>query len=352
MPVYKKYQPSHKVKTLHLPIVQPASPAEKKTFLHRLLAAFKRKEKKGDPSLLGRIRELDSYANQFYQQLKNIRDELQGSDQESSTFVEAIIEPLLKELPRITKELHSSQFAMQAKSFTAYGQWLDRAQGWVQFYRKSQSSQELVDAVVHHLVGETLHLIDRDVQVIQAYESDRLSSLQLSQERLEQLKGKLGDQLAMPVGQLRNLKQRPAMISLGELSRWKGLIDQQRQLFFEQTLQLIDLFIDREAPAQSSPEAIEQRHETLGEIYYLEREASELLAQIHAIDGGGQRVHDHLLSHLAALEEQAKQLQLNTRLEWELVSRLQHICGLLAHGRRLLEQPPAQESEDVAPPSF
>lgn len=318
---------------------QTAEPAAAPTFLGKILSRalrlasfFKTKE---EPVLIGRIHELDANADEYYGQLIAIRDEFsKDSDPETYTFVEAIIEPLLREMPRIHSNLHSRTATQQAKTFKDYNDWIDRVKIWIHFYHRAHTRQQIIDAVVEQLVGTTLKMIDRDIALIYSYRNHQLFTLSYDEERLNQIAKELDHLLNPHIEQLSALRHRPAVISLVELSNWKQQIDTYRQSSYEGALHVIDAIVERESPSQLSFESVEHMHEVVSEVAYLENETLDLLENSHH---SSRRDIKILISHLMALEEATERLQQDQNIGWALLHRLQMVTQNLKKARMNLD---------------
>jgi hypothetical protein len=343
MPTYKKQATvSTRLKYIHVP-AGPALPSVKSNFLQhlvkRLFKVLRFFDSPQEPSLQGRIHELKSHADNYHVQLLKIKSQFDKEvDVEAYTFIEAIIDPLLKEVTSMQSIFIQGNAAQQAKIFKKYGEWIERARVWVHFHARVSHKQQIIDAVVHHLIGAALTCIDRDRQIIQDYQIHQLASLNLKPEAKLRLEEEMQRSIQPYLDRLKILKQRPKVISLDELAKWKEKIDENRQVYFENALHAVDILIEQEAPFNYSVEANEHLCDALSETAYLEREVAALHAEIERGVSTDSIVCQALSDHLTALAEEVHRLTLDMRLGWDLIERLQQVNLAITLLRKKLPQ--------------
>lgn len=341
MPIYKKesMQPD-RLRGIHIPqgpVVAPLEAILPTRLSKRFLKFFRLFHEPQEPSLQGRIHALKSDTESFCHQLESIKAQLhRDEDPEVYTFIEAIIDPLLKEIIMIQSALQSGNAAQQAKAFKKHGEWIERAKVWIQFHSRMHDRQQIIDAVVSHLIGAALTCIDRDVQVIKEYQMHQLGELTISAELYYILEAEMKRGIDPYLIQLKRLKQRPLVISLEGLGLWKNQIDESRQFCFEKALQYIDALIERETPSRYNIEANERLFEVINEITYLEREIRELLEEVEDGDLSDDAQRKMLSDHLRALAEEVRSLGLDLRLDSDLMKRLQNIAKSVVNVQILL----------------
>ncbi len=349
MPIYKKEKKttgklrSITVPKVHVPVILPLTFVGK--LKKRLKAAFQFFEAKKEHTLTGRIQELNSHAADINKTLENLKKNFSpggiydaSQDPELHVFVEAILDPLLREAGQLYQGLHSISIPEQAKAFKKFGLWLERAKDWVHFFDKKRTKQEIIEGVVQHLVGEALTRIDRDIEVVKQYLYHQVVSLYVSPERQKELQKKIEVAVNAQLQNLTALKKRPQKITLEGLGFWKNQIDHYRQTFFDLALHTIDAAVEHESPGAYSGEANEHLQEVISMTTHLEWEVEELLKEVQEgyLDDPVER--NILHAHLLALSEEAHALMLDLRLGWELLTRLQKVSSDIATALALLSE--------------
>lgn len=351
MPIYKKENTSsQKFRTIAVPAVAiPAAAPQShiKKFVKRIKSFFKvfeSSKKKKDLTLIGRIHELDADAESLMISLQQIKDYFAPSgqyaineDPELGIFLEALIDPLLKEAEQLKQTLHSSSVPGQAKVFKRFSLWIERSRHWINYFDKKRSKKELLDAVIHYLVGEALQRIDRDVEVIKEYVNHQIHALPVDDERKLYLKNKIDGEIDVHIENLNLLKKRPAKITLEGVGYWKSQIDQCRQTYFDMTLHAVDMQIEEEFPDALNDEYNEHLQDSLLETVILETEVQEIADEISESDLSQPLVVKRLLSHIHALEDESHTMLLDLRLDGEVINRAEAVLERLGGLRTKLE---------------
>lgn len=347
MPIYKKEKKSLgklqgiTVPRVHIPVVTPLTFAGK--LKKRLKAAFQFFENRKVQTLTGRIHELNSHATDVWHAIEQIKVQFDPGghynvqdDPDLNIFLEAILDPLLKEAASLYQGLHSPSIPEQAKAFKKFGLWLEKAKDWLHFFDRKRTKHEIVDAVVQHLVGEALIRIDRDIEVIKEYLHHQTAGLTSSQESQQALQKKLEESVAGQMLNLIALKKRPSKVTLEGLGYWKNQIDHYRQTFFDLALHTIDAAIENESPNRYSGEANEHLQEVISATTHLEWECNELLHEVQEGDLSDHVERNILRAHLLALSEETHSLMLDLRLGWDILTRLQKVSGNITKTLQLL----------------
>ncbi len=349
MTTYKKdKQFSIKLRSIAVPSVYVPTPVTITWFgklKKRVKTFLKIQEPQRELQLSGRIHELNNQAAELLLSLKKIKDNFSSGkvydiekDPELSIFLEAVVDPLLREEALLYQSMHSHSIPEQAKAFKRIGLWLERAKEWVHFFDKKRSKQELIDAVVQHLVGEALTRIDRDIEIVKEYLIHQIESLGIPPEMKTRLNTNAKKAVDTHVQDLVALKKRPSKITLEGLGYWKSQIDHCRQTYFELALHSIDEIIENETPFRYNEELTEHLHEVLNETNYLERESEELLLEVLHGDLSDAAQRKVLEAHLLDLSDEAHSYMLDQRLGWDIVSRLQKVSSDIALAQQLLKE--------------
>lgn len=339
MPIYKKEKNKlEKFRTIAVPAVQiPTALPQSyfKVLLKKAKKYLKFLQPKKEKNLVGRIHELDADVETLYKSLVHIRSMFEPTmqydiieDPDLGIFPEALIDPLLKEADLLTQTLHSPSIAGQAKVFKRYNLWIDRSKHWVDYFDRRRSKKELMDEVIHYLVGEALVRIDRDIEIIREYMSHQIIVLPLDEDRKKYLKHKIEGSIESHVENLMQLKKRPSKITLEGIGYWKSQIDQCRQTYFDTTLHAIDRLIEDEHPAGSISE--EYLQESSIEAVILEREVLETIQELQEVDLNKPPVVKGLLAHIHALEEEAHEMLLDLRLDGEIINKVENALQQLS----------------------
>ncbi|MFA6915207.1 MAG: hypothetical protein WC222_02330 [Parachlamydiales bacterium] len=341
MPIYKKENTSSKklkaiaVPAVAMPSAVPKTPFHK--FIKRVRGLFTFLKTKKEINLTGRIHELDADAEVLMISLQRIKSYFDPAgqyaigedDPELGIFLEAIIDPLLKEADMLRQTLHSSSVAGQAKIFKRFNLWIDRSEHWVDYFEKKRTKKELVDAVVHYLVGEALQRIDRDVEVIREYINHQVQSLPVDDERKRYLKQRIDSSVEVHIENLNLLKKRPSKITFEGIGYWKSQIDQCRQTYFDMTLHAVDVQIEEEFPEASNKEYSDHLQDSLLETVILESEVQEIADEVAESDLKQLTIVKRLLSHINALEDEAHTMLLDLRLDGDVISRAEDVLERL-----------------------
>lgn len=210
-----------------------------------LLSKFKNRffTGKSDISpLQGRIHELHKVSMEKREQLEQIKREV---DLDLQPLVSEVIDPLLRTIYNLHTQQHNDLQEWQEKALPRYAKWVNKAKLWVDLYTKAQSKEEVLKAIIEHIIDLSSQSIEKDLKILKEYETHALN-FSNDPEKKAGLQKELKERLAPFLTILNDLKvQRPPEFKeLKEVSAWKAGLDEKRQHCFNEALQTIDSFAE------------------------------------------------------------------------------------------------------------
>lgn len=306
-------------------------------FVHKIKNIFKLTDpkpevKKEESKLAGRIRELNKNAAEVLKVLNTVREDLKKEvDEELYTFVESVMNPMIRDVERVQKIVKTDGALHQKMdAFNKYNKWIDKAKMWVQICSTAKNNNAISQAVINHTISDFVSLIDRDLQLIVDYQEHLLDDMELSEEEKNHLRDEILDGLKPHVKRLMALKIHPKGVSLENLNHWKDNVDQRRERYFNAILHLIDVKVN-----EANPSKIDYTEEhgiligTLEQISYLEMEIPLLAEKFEATPLDPFEV-EVSMQQLLALEDEVRDLYLDMRMPASVIERLQNLKELLA----------------------
>lgn len=299
--------------------------------LGRAIQQFFQKKPAKDPKLAGRIHELNRTAKDVLKELITIKIQLQDQvDPELYSHVEAVVDPLIKDITRIQKIMEEeSNFALQVQVFKRYTASIEKANSWIQIKHHGNDKVSIEKAVVEHILNEFFERIERDLQVINDYQQHMLENLPLDEEERGRLWIELEDKIGSYVKSLLALKRVPNPLSIQRLSQWKRNVDQRREKYFDGALHAIDNLVHAYSPDSHEVEEHDHLVEIFSRMAALEEETAEFWNSIGTVDLKDMEIVAVCEERLARCEDEVSQLNLDLRLTPELIDRLQTIIDTL-----------------------
>lgn len=292
---------------------------------------FFQKKTAQDPKLAGRIHELNRTSKEVLGELLTIRSDLALQvDPELFNHVEAVIDPLIKDIARIQKIMEEkSNPALQIQVFKRYTSSIEKANSWIQIKHHGNDKESIEKAVINHILHEFFERIERDLQVINDYQTHLLENLPLDEEERGRLWIELEKKMGSFIKSLLALKRAPNPLSIQRLAQWKRNVDQRREKYFDGALHAIDNLV-----SAYSPEAPEiEEHDHLIEIFTrmaaLEEEVTSFWTALGTIDLKDIETISMCEERLAVCEDEVAQINLDLRLTPELIDRLQVVIDML-----------------------
>ncbi|CCB86177.1 putative uncharacterized protein [Parachlamydia acanthamoebae UV-7] len=216
------------------------------SFVSKLFSKLKRKifsEPNQNP-LQGRIQELHWNSTQIREELEKIKA---GVDLDLQPLVFEVIDPMLRSIQQLHHITQNASLpAVHEKTVQRYMKWIEQAKLWVQLYTKAKDKEEVLKAVIDHIVLASNQIIERDLQILNEYKIQAIEFLDGNPEKKEALRKNLYDQMAPFLDNLDQLKRIncPEFQDLKAVSSWKAKIDSLRQENFNNALHAIDTFIE------------------------------------------------------------------------------------------------------------
>ena len=316
----------------------PATKPEE-TKLTRFFRKFNRFfQPKDEPhvELRGRIHELQKNAGRVLLELTAVKNELKNEiDPSLFAFVEAVVDPLMKEVQRIQKEIqqNDSMTEQYTQIFKRYTVWIEKAKMWVELCSNRNKKEGISKAVIEHNIQEFNAIVDRDLQVVSDYFNHALDHYKMNEEHRMSLKTKLEQEVLPHIAALQDLQKKPRALSLGDLSHWRAEFDQRREKYFSEALHAIDTLMQKENPTFFDEEENENYIDILLRMSTLEEKISDL-AKIDLSVASQKKLAIALLTQL---EEEAHHLNVDLRLSQESSERLQSLIQHLADIHQKLE---------------
>lgn len=311
-------------------------------FVDRIRSTFQRFQNKPqqDIQLVGRIRDLQKTANVVLEQLCTIKGDLRKEiDSATFSYVEEIIDPIIKEVSRLNKAIDQpGSIIHQAKTYQRYSQWIEKAKLWVQICSKTNNKEGIIKAIIRYTVEDFLEVIDRDIQVINDYQEHMLEALAVADEEKINLAQYLEVHLKPYLKGLSDLRTKPRDLPLHEIAVWKAHVDKRREKYFDAALHAIDKAINTTIPDTSGQNEHEHLVDVLSQITYLEQEVPKLYDEIEMSKNPSNRQINIFDSRLTTIEQEIHQLNLDLRLTPDLLERLQVISEMLEQTRQKLEK--------------
>lgn len=303
-------------------------------FFQKVNQFLKREPPQSDLKLQGRIHELQGTADKILVELLGFKNMLESIVEPNIFFlVSNIIDPIIKEISHIQRSAAEEQSGatQQVKTFHRYIEWFDKAKMWIELGSDKQYQVELIQqAIVDHTIREFYARIDRDIQVVQDYWHNSLSSTELDDFQKNELQHKIEAEITPHIVQLENLKAIPKELQLDTLTHWKAEADETREKYFGNILHIIDALLGEVAPSHPSEHESEYAVEILMQLNILEEKVSELEALLENAETLDERNLKLCRQTLMHLEDEAHSLNSNLRLTQEDTERVQQVIDCLS----------------------
>lgn len=235
-----------------IPPFQPEQAEEQSGLIDRIKALFPflKKQETKDLSLRGRVnKDLQQNAHKLLHQLQILRQEVKvkwHEDRSLWTSFEAVVRPLFREFAQLERKLDKKNSSPQHfKAVTKnYQEWLEKAKLWVAFAAHPHDKEGLAQAVVEHTQHLSDCMIDRDLQMLEEYMIHELQALGIAEESVVRVGRKIHQDISVHLQGLAALKQhQPQKWDLEELMEWKGRVNTERAMHYNEALHLIDATI-------------------------------------------------------------------------------------------------------------
>lgn len=274
-----------------------------------------------DQVLLNRLQDLRGTAStvieQFNDQKKMI---LQRFDHWIMPIAKEVLDGFLKDAEHLKEKLDDQLNHIEE---TTPEEWNDQAKGWAQFYARWQDRKGLVDKILEVVAHRTKHLIDKDIQVIQEYQTQSLSHLPKESEEFKNIEERLNHAIGEPLKQLKALRSHPLKHnSLQQASEWVADLQKKRENYFDQLLMKIDHVI-KEVVKVEEPVNWGSFKEVEGELIFMERELDQINSDLSKVDLDDESEKqfiaarlEGLLDHIEDMDENSLPLPLRQRVQY------------------------------------
>jgi hypothetical protein len=237
-----------------------------------------------DQVLLQRVETIRGTASnvieQFSEQRKTI---LQKFDNLIMPIAKEVLDGFLKDADRLKSQLDENLDHIE--SITPE-EWTDQANDWAQIYEQWHDSKGLMDRIFEVISDRTKFLIDKDIQVIEDYQTQSLSHLSPESEAFKNLEERLKEAIEDPLKQLMALRKNTDHKTIQQASEWIAKLQAKRETCFDQLLMKIDNVMKEVVPVDEPIDA-DTFNEIEGEIIFMERELDHInqdLSLIHLSD--------------------------------------------------------------------
>ncbi|MBS0272686.1 MAG: hypothetical protein JSR85_08605 [Proteobacteria bacterium] len=238
-----------------------------------------------DQVLVNRLQDLKSTASaiidQFNEQKKLI---LQRFDACILPIAQEVLEGFIRDAEHLKYKLDGK---LENFDQTPSSEWDEQAKHWTRLYNQWNDRKGLVDKILEVVADRTKYLIDKDIQVVQDYQTQSLSLLPPESEAFKNVEERLTHAIEEPLKQLMNLRnQAKEQTSLQQASEWVAKLQERREVYFDQLLMKID-HVMKDVVNVDDTKDWTAFVETEGEILFMERELHHInsdLTHLHLID--------------------------------------------------------------------
>ncbi len=285
-----------------------------------------------EKQLVGRIIELNQSASHVLNSLKNIKKDLISDvDQDLIPFIEAVMEPMIRDVVRIQNSIHDDNaIYKQAEAFKRYNEWVDRAKLWVSLCSVKKDKEAIIAAVIQHTLDDFSNIIERDKRLIEDYLDHVLEYIPTyGEDRKEAVSQQIRRALKPYLKSLMNLKKNPKNLSILNLNGWKESADKRRDRYYNAALQVIDHLASQVNPSVSGQYEHDSLIGLLEQLDFLEVEISVLCEKVLKKDQELD-VEVHLIEmELLSLEQEIQDL-FDVRMPPDAIKRVEILKNLLA----------------------
>lgn len=288
-------------------------------------------EKKEEHKLFGRIHELSKNAGDVLKVLNTMREDLKKEvDDELYPFVEAVMNPMIRDISRIQKVVQKEGLMhQQIDAFNQYNEWIDRAKLWVQVCSTSKNKEAIEKAIIKHTFEDFIVIIERDLTLIRDYEEHLLDELEINDDEKNHLRNEIEKGLKSYLKSMNSLKNYPKSLKLEDLTNWKDQADKRRDRYFNTILQIIDNKTGEFNPFRKNKEEHDVLLGSFEQISYLETEIPLLAEKIDLSEDPFEI--EVSMQQLLALQEEVDELYHDVRTPSSIIERLVDLKLILEH---------------------
>lgn len=240
---------------------QPSSKEEPKNRILRKIISFipflsDKAQEEAKKNLEGRIHvRMTQDGGSLVAQVKDLKASLTKELKKAGEFellqlFESIVDPVIHEYKHLEKKLAAND-TVHDKILDTYNIWVEKAKIWTAVTVKPFNKEVLVEALLNHITSMSDTLIRRDVKAIQEYATHELHHLGLSELTMTAV-ASLIDREASPHIQALNglIRTKPMELHLGNVEKWKLLLNEMRAKHYNNALHAIDEIIESITPRE------------------------------------------------------------------------------------------------------
>ena len=280
-----------------------------------------------DTLLINRLQELKGTASNLIEQFKEQKKViLQRFDQWIMPIAKEVLDGFLQDAVQLKDRLDEK---LEHVDQTTKEEWNDEVLGWEQLYSRWNDRKGLISKILEVVADRTKHLIDKDIQVIQDYQTQSLAHLPKESEIFKSVEQRLSHVIEEPLKQLMALRSSPEKhTSLQQASDWVAKLQEERETYFDQLLMKID-HVTKEVVRPEETIDLTSLQEIEGEIIFMERELAHIESDLSQIQLGDESDRQLVAARLEGLLDHAEELE-DTMLPRFLKQRLRSIKSTIS----------------------
>ncbi|CUI16956.1 hypothetical protein PNK_1341 [Candidatus Protochlamydia naegleriophila] len=238
-----------------------------------------------DQALSNHFKSLKDSANevivQFNEQKENI---LAQFDSLLMPLAKEVLEELIRDAERLKSDLDNTLLSMQKMVDM---DWKGHALSWIELHSKWHDRHELNQRILKLVSDRTSQLIDKDIRVIQDYQTQSLSRMSQKDDVFKSVEKRLAKATEEPLKHLVELKRGvEETASMKQASEWIAQLHRQRESCFDQVLMKIDLIV-KDLVLTEEEFDVDLFKDLEEEMFFVEQELKhihDLLPKLHKND--------------------------------------------------------------------
>lgn len=296
-------------------------------FVERIIKTFQQWGRSQGNGLSGRAKAIIPRIDQVISELYSFEKSSENCESTSELFVQFIVSPLIREGVKLRIEVIASQQPLPHELMSRYILWIDRSYRWInRFY--TCENEELGKAIVNHITHETAVNARKDLELIQEYIEQQIAVLAIGEVRGGALSSAILLSIHDKLLKIKKLEtDLPQSSSPHDVKRWRQSTDAVRQQLFDDSLGMIDRYIENEFPKPERKHVQRHLRTALEKILSLENSVQEMIDSEKKESSQVERWQNK--RKVLALHQQAHNISLDIRLSQELFDRVQKIMEKL-----------------------
>jgi hypothetical protein len=259
-----------------------------------------------DRVLVDRLQDLKATASTIIRQLQEQKKViLQRFDHWIMPIAQDVLDRLLQDANQLKEKLEDK---LDHLDQTTSDDWEEQAKRWTQLYAKWHDRNALVEKILEVVADRTRQLIDKDIQVIQDYQTQSLAHIPQESETFKNLEERLAHATEEPLKQLMSMRNKPKEhTSVQQASEWIANLQQRRESYFNQLLMKID-HIMKDVVHVDEKKDWASFLEIEGEIIFMERELHHINTDLSHLRREDENERQFLFARLECLLDHAQEL--------------------------------------------